>query len=448
MVHVWQQFQSVGHGTFFTGSVSDSDGASFSWAYDCGSKRPTRVVEAVASLEDTQGWSPDHELDMVVVSHFDADHINGLEALLAQHRVKCLVLPFLGVQARLAQIFTSTDGETISAPMAAFAMDPVRYLRDRGLSNRVDSILLIRGGPSDGAADDGIGLPLHPQGEERGGDPRLDALSPEVQAYPRGYFDEPAEGNPAVTVQSHEIPVRARNGLPFEFVFYNTALPGGVAKRSGLPISAVQNEVDFIFRTYRLQQPQRKPRSGWRDSLKRCYDKHFGKLGNERNNISLCVFARPLVDARAYPHRESMVYSAPYPDLERFDFHWPHTPYRGYCLEFFEGADMLKRSDRQALLLTGDLALNEDEIRSMQAHFGTPRWKEIGLTQVPHHGSRHSWKIGNAKHFAASQFVLCVPTISRHHHHPHPSVITDLARARSHVADYESSVIHHFCFPV
>ena len=60
-VHVWQQFQSVGHGTFFTGNIRDSSGASFSWAYDCGSKRPTRVSEAIASLDYTQDWPSDHE---------------------------------------------------------------------------------------------------------------------------------------------------------------------------------------------------------------------------------------------------------------------------------------------------------------------------------------------------------------------------------------------------
>lgn len=441
-IHVWQQFQSVGHGTFFTSSVSDSNRVSFSWAYDCGSKRSTRVADAIASLEDTQGWSSDHELDMVAVSHFDADHINGLETLLTQHRVKCLVLPFLSVQARLAQTFTTADDETTSAAMAAFAIDPVRYLGDRGLSNRVDSILLIRGDPSDRAVDDGDELPDLSQREV----PRSN-LTPDAQEYPPGYFDVPTEGNPQVKVQSHGSPLRALNGLPFEFVFYNTSLPGGVAKRSGLPISAVQNDVDLIFRTYRLQQPLRKPRSGWRDSLKRCYDKHFGKLGNERNNTSLCVLARPLVDALAHPHCESMVYSWPFPELPPFDFRWPHDRW-AYCLEFVEVGHVIKRSDRQALLLTGDLALNSNEIMSMQAHFGARRWNEIGLTQVPHHGSQHSWKIGNASHFAASQFVLCVPTVSKHNNHPHAIVIADLALTKVHLADYESSVVHHFCFPV
>lgn len=447
-VHVWQQFQSVGHGTFFTGSVRDEHGASFSWAYDCGSKRPTRVGEAVASLEYSQDWPTDHALDMVAVSHFDDDHINGLELLLARHRVKYLVLPFLGIKARLAHISSAMEGEPSSASMAAFAMDPVRYLMDRGLSDRVGSVLLIRGGRGDRAADGGDELPFTPQP----GDPanfRPDRLPPDAGEYPEGFFDGPAAGRPQVKVLSHLRPVRASGGLPFEFVFYNTALPSGGAKRSGLPISAVQNDVDLIFRTYRLQDPHRKPRNGWRDSLKRCYDKHFGKLGNERNSISLCVLARPIVDAATYPRCASVIYNGPCPPLSPLVGHLlRHHPYTWHFLGFTELRPMKGPSDRQALLLTGDLALDADEIESMQTHFGLHRWNEIGLAQVPHHGSQHSWKKGNAALFGASRFVQCVPTVSKHHDHPHPIVVADLGSALAHVADYENSVVHHFCFRV
>lgn len=447
-VHVWQQFQSVGHGTFFTGNIRDSSGASFSWAYDCGSKRPTRVSEAIASLDYTQDWPSDHDLDMVVVSHFDDDHINGLETLLTQHRVKSLVLPFLGVQARLAQVFTAQDGESISASMAAFAMDPIKYLGGRGLLNRIDSILMIRGGAIDGAVDEGDALPLNPQRE---GPANLtpDEIPPDALEYPVGYFDTPKEGNPRVKVLSHRNPVRALRGLPFEFVFYNTALPGGLAKRSGLPISVVQTEVDVIFRTYRIQDPVRKPRTGWRDSLRLCYDKHFGKLGNERNNISLCVLARPLVDAGAYPRCASSVYSWPSDNFwQLFDRDRPRHPYWSLYLGFAIDAYSTRQSNRQALLLTGDLALGSTELKAMKAHFGLRRWTEIGLTQVLHHGSQHSWKTGNAGHFGASRFVQCVPTFSKHNDHPHPIVVADLGRPRAFVADYENSVVHHFCFNV
>ena len=42
--HVHHQFLAVGHGTFLTGVViGESSSTSIRWAYDCGSKRSTRI---------------------------------------------------------------------------------------------------------------------------------------------------------------------------------------------------------------------------------------------------------------------------------------------------------------------------------------------------------------------------------------------------------------------
>jgi hypothetical protein len=447
-VHVRQEFQSVGHGTFFTGNVRDFHGRRFCWVYDCGSKRPTRVEQAIKALAYSQYWSGDVELDMVAVSHFDDDHINGLELLLQRHSVKWLVLPFMGIKTRLAHASSLMQGEASSATTAAFTMDPVKYLADRGLSDRIGSILLIRGGPEGGAADGGGELPE----KDRSGGPENFSWedSPEDAAqYPAGFFDSYAAGNPQVKVLSHRKPMKASGGLPFEFVFYNTSLPGGTAKRSKLPLSAVQSDVDLIFRTYRLQDPLRKPRSGWRKSLIRCYDKHFGSKGPERNNISLCVLARPLVDAHLHPYCSLGAYCGPHAaHWSQFCSDWPRCP---YCWPYIDSASAdldSQRSDRQALLLTGDLALDSQEIEAMQKHFGLWRWNEIGVTQVPHHGSQHSWETGNAAGFGSSQFVQCVPTVSKHNDHPHPIVVADLSNAPVHVANYENSVVHDFCFRV
>lgn len=445
LVHVRQEFQSVGHGTFFTGSVRNFHGRRFCWVYDCGSKRPTRVEQAITALAYSQRWPDDVELDMVAVSHFDDDHINGLELLLQRHSVKWLVLPFMDIKTRLAHASSLMQGEASSATTAAFTMNPVKYLADRGLSDRVGSLLLIRGG-AERALDGGGELPE----SHRSGSPENfrweDSLEDAAQ-YPAGFFDIPVAGNPQVKVLSHRHPVKASGGLPFEFVFYNTSLPGGAAKRSKLPLSEVQNDVDLIFRTYRLQDPLRKPRSGWRKSLVRCYDKHFGSKGPERNNISLCVLARPLVGANLHSYCSLGAYCGPpAAHWSRFCANWPNCP---YCWQYIDSAGLdsrSHRSDRLSLLLTGDLALNSQQIEAMENHFGSWRWKEIGVTQVPHHGSQHSWETGNAACFGSSQFVQCVPTVSKHNDHPHPIVVADLGNAHVHVANYENSVVHDFCF--
>jgi hypothetical protein len=79
----------------------------------------------------------------------------------------------------------------------------------------------------------------------------------------------------------------------------------------------------------------------------------------------------------------------------------------------------------------------------MKSHFGMHGWDEIGVTQVPHHGSRHSWAIGNAALLAPSAFVHCAPGSIAH---PHASVKADLVGHTVFTADYVKSVTlaYHF----
>ena len=450
LIQVKHQFHAVGHGTFFTSNVEDFEGGCFRWGYDCGSKRPSRVEEAVETLTYSQAWLDDTELDMVVVSHFDNDHINGLELLLERHKVKQLVLPYMSLKTRLAHMSSSNQGEACSASTASFTLNPAKHLVDRGLSGRVGTIVMVRGGGEGGALD--VGAPLPDPGDP---DAQVnfrwdDVLADEdADEYSKAIFARAVTDKPQVQILSHHRPVKASSGLPFEFIFYNTALPSGVTKRSGLPLSAVHSEIDFIFRTYRLQAPGRKPRKGWRKRIKECYDKHFGSNGHERNDISLCVLARPLINEVDFP--ECVLGTPTAPDCDEVLEVCPEWPRCPLCWpnRYVAGCERsISPSGRQALLLTGDLALDCAEIGAMQGHFGNWRWQQIGLAQVPHHGSRHSWTVGNAARFGNAQFVQCVPTVSKYNDHPHPAVVADLGTTRTHVANYEDSVVRGFCFRV
>lgn len=78
-LHVRQHFHPVGHGTFFTGVVWNNQlrRAVFSWAYDWGSRSQHRVEKAIND-QNIVGWLP-QEIDFLVLSHFDNDHVNGVE---------------------------------------------------------------------------------------------------------------------------------------------------------------------------------------------------------------------------------------------------------------------------------------------------------------------------------------------------------------------------------
>lgn len=90
-LHVHQCFQAVGHGTFFTGVIeTDAEPGKkiFSWVYDCGAKSKTRVERVIADV-DLSEIMPD-SVDMFVLSHFDNDHVNGVEHFLRRRSVRWL----------------------------------------------------------------------------------------------------------------------------------------------------------------------------------------------------------------------------------------------------------------------------------------------------------------------------------------------------------------------
>ncbi|MGE4050192.1 MAG: MBL fold metallo-hydrolase [Piscinibacter sp.] len=85
------------------------------------------------------------DVDLLVLSHFDDDHVNGVERLLSSRRVRVLALPYLDIGHRLAGA-GSVSSEACSASTAAFQLDPVAWLHSRGLSGQVDTLLLVQSG--------------------------------------------------------------------------------------------------------------------------------------------------------------------------------------------------------------------------------------------------------------------------------------------------------------
>jgi len=109
------KFWPIGQGLFYTGSI---DGGKFNFVYDCGASAMVSGGKAALSkatkeylkeLED--GWDKsasdentkylNHKtIDFMVVSHLDADHVNGIFELLSWTCINKLYLPYLGDSRR------------------------------------------------------------------------------------------------------------------------------------------------------------------------------------------------------------------------------------------------------------------------------------------------------------------------------------------------------------
>lgn len=419
MIHSLNRFHAVGHGTFFTGDLKQ-DANVFLWGFDCGSKR-VGVIDPIAKRLASE--APGRPFDLFCISHFDADHVNGLKELLKNRRVRYLALPYLPFDIRLALAARVEEGP-VAHEVVQFLLDPVRFIGSIAPDGLVESILLIKGGK--GRASD-------PEGTQDDPFPGPEPLRPSDgeknrQGREQGWTDanHPAfiggANAPRVVIRSHSSPIRLSQ-LLWEFVFFNKSLPNGLTPKSGVQLWQVHKEVHAILKGMPLGPMPALATTTLIADLKKCYDKHFGKFSRARNEISLCLLSRPL---------GSVVASS----CKLFDL--PYDAYECACtvIPFAVG--------ERALLLTGDIALRSKVRDRMAKHFGNQRWRDIRVMQIPHHGSRQSWQVGVAAGLPNSVSVFCVPDTDPSGKHPHDAVLTDLEKTMCLMANYSQAVMYAF----
>jgi len=124
---LWLPARSVAYGSLHAVAVDVGQGASTILSsggqtalVDCGSSNS--YLDAGDIAADTLATYDYHELDYLVLTHYHADHANGLEVLLARTRVKQLLLPAIEQEDDL-------HGEV--ADLAAWYGVEVRYITER-----------------------------------------------------------------------------------------------------------------------------------------------------------------------------------------------------------------------------------------------------------------------------------------------------------------------------
>lgn len=77
---VYFTYHGIGQGMFYTGKIDFGNGEpAFNFVYDCGtSSRQQLLKNAITAYHANCS----HSIDLLILSHFDDDHINGLDSLL------------------------------------------------------------------------------------------------------------------------------------------------------------------------------------------------------------------------------------------------------------------------------------------------------------------------------------------------------------------------------
>ena len=147
-IDVAYRFHPVGQGLFASGHLNRRHGLDghrapdFSWVYDCGTNSSVKryLLPELDNLLAQHNAPLRARIDLVTLSHFDSDHLNGLTELLDRFDVKTLLLPLIPLWKRLELAFA--EGVSLSGDSISFYLNPVAYLL-RHFSEQVQSIILV-----------------------------------------------------------------------------------------------------------------------------------------------------------------------------------------------------------------------------------------------------------------------------------------------------------------
>lgn len=418
----------VGQGAFIRGQVeffvaaSDSSGsiAPLRWIYDCGTESREDSIDA--SVDDLGvSWPKGSELDVLVVSHFDKDHISGLPTLLSRYRFKRIFMPQL---PRLVRLLAVLEGIEAVAPnrmsqLLAIADDPISYVREHGGDQT--QIVLV----------DAAEGKQQPEGEEEippvGADD-LDSLREEAVIAEQTHGSTSthrvvniASGQPVLLNAMWELVPYIDSEVKKVLLSFCAAdnasvkvLLAIVVALAETPVIVTPNGKPDVKASKALKKKLKESIKNLRDAVyisiqKKLQVQSFGKAppkvtSKHKNSISLMAYMGPLFSGqppRACTHVEIGV--------------------------GMDGTEWSKNrshewQDGLGILLTGDSDLSKTAaILRLSAHLGPRRLHSLGILQVPHHGSKNNFiQFGATILPAAYSFINANPY--GHHGHPDPGV--------------------------
>lgn len=356
----------------------------YRWVYDCGSSSGKHLVtNAITDLKRTCNGD---KIDLLTLSHFHNDHINGAVELLNKIGAKTVMLPWAPLWRRLMIGFE--QGLQASDPEMLFYVDPVQYFVQEA-GDGFEQVLFVL--PSEGEGPPFLTDPTaFPEPPEDGDEPD----KPSGHGQPVSYGDlEGSYGH-----LDHRVRIlRPGEAIAvyrvWEFLPYND------------PVTEPDDPFDFVGKvdSYRgaLLNGNEDERQNALDDLRALFEAIFG-YGAKMNNVSLMLYGGAV--GNWIGHRARNYFSR---DHVRHELFYGRSETRG------------------AFLLTGDGNLKDPEKwESLTTYLDARRAMRTSVFQVPHHGARANWHDGLAA--LASPMTSIFSSDPRHSYgHPHAEVLRD-----------------------
>lgn len=372
----------------------DVDPTTISWIYDCGSETQSAVHKEVDTYLDTaKPW-----LDLLFISHLDADHVNGVERLFSGDpalQVGTIALPYLEDGARayaLAQAIATGDDAGDGTFIRDLIVDPVDVL-SRFAPRR---ILLFRSGsdvPEDGFDGDiNTRGPSGPDSDR----PCWKLVGPD-RAPPVGKAILATADVEATVVSDHAILVAPIEHGGFEWIFKPYVRPAQPLTIDKFLDQAAKNlNLDLASAKARLFDTAQLKMLLSDEQAAKALGDAYKTVFKSKNQTSLCVYAGPAAEPG------------------RIDA-W------AFC---FDNHNYVRR-ETIGWLGTGDLNIKPKIwVDRFLAHYAA----EIDRTrvlQIPHHGSILNWNVDILDLKPRSCVVSAAP-LNPNWKHPSPIIVSQV----------------------
>ena len=362
-------FHNVGQGLFYSGKI-ESKNKEFNFIYDCGSEKENQLKEVIS---DYLNHLNRKNIDMLVISHFHKDHINGLEYLLKNNKPQYIFLPYFTDIHRLYILSKNLYFAQKNDWYLTFLENPSQYLIDNGIDE--NKIYLI-----------------HPS--EHNGEDNEENIDPTDNFEIQENLEKTNNTTNALPGQHRTDKGYVKVGY-WLFKFFNLKVDlsdfENCIKEKNIDIKKINlsNNKDIA-------------------NLKECYKKIKGNF----NDTSLVMLHKPLIKRLKY-----------YLDTE---FYYLDCFLR-YCRLF--DCDYICNNRTYSQILTGDINLkNKNNFDEFNQHY-KKYLDEICLFQIPHHGAKLNWNKQLLQNLKNCCFWVASAGRYNKYNHPSFSILLDVVES-------------------
>ena len=405
MMRVRMTQHPVGQGGLFYGHIRHRDGG-LKWIYDCGSKDQVELKREIDRISNLCNGT----INALYLSHFHADHIDGINYLTQSVgkniKVEDVIMPYLDQFERIAILAQhEVDGISLTNEIKEFIINTEQFLFERG----VDRIIMVNHRDSD--EEDGLYTtspePMEPDDRTRYEDSKKDDGVPS-EDHKLVQFWNPKLKNLEYPPDSTKILCKANDVAVLEIDVselmsirhkYRWAFVPHTRSIFGNELSSFKIEIRNIIEEFGIKETV----DVIKDENQECFNKivkcynEIWKNGNQ-NSISMSLYIGPQKDQglTEFLHIVNAVYThgAIFVRASRLIYRVFHSfPYWLHWRYHANLADIKSFGESKCggWLLTGDSVLNNTkDYRSQFEQKYQDYMPHVNVLMVPHHGSKNN----------------------------------------------------------